>query len=71
MCAASQIGDLDRTVHCSFGDFTVREYLWQINSFRGLRAHDIAKVIGADPACPPPLARARWAAGVSNPAPWD
>jgi hypothetical protein len=27
----------------------VREYLWQINQFRALRAHDIARVIGVDP----------------------
>src|SRR5438034_3703836 len=39
--------DLDRTVHCSFGDFPAREYFWQITLFRSMRAHDIAKVIGA------------------------
>ena len=37
-------------MHCSFGDFSARAYLWQINSFRGLRAHDIARVIGVDAA---------------------
>ena len=36
-CAAAlALNDLDRTVHCSFGDFTAREYFWQINMFRGL-----------------------------------
>ncbi|MEP6464535.1 MAG: hypothetical protein ABJC62_14245 [Frankiaceae bacterium] len=50
--AATSLDDLERTVHCSFGDFPAREYLWQINSFRGLRAHDLAKVIGADPTLP-------------------
>lgn len=58
--AASSLDDLDRTVHCSFGDFPAREYLWQVNSFRGLRAHDIAKVIGADPTLPPQLVQGLW-----------
>ena len=26
------------TVHCSFGDYTVQQYFWQITMFRGLRA---------------------------------
>jgi hypothetical protein len=48
-CAAARhIPDLEATAHLSFGDYTVREYLWQINSFRGLRAHDIADVIGVE-----------------------
>jgi uncharacterized protein (TIGR03086 family) len=48
-CAAvSKLDDLDRTVHLSFGDFPARGYLWQANLFRGMRAHDIAKVIGVD-----------------------
>ncbi|GAC1553967.1 MAG: hypothetical protein NVS2B7_29930 [Herpetosiphon sp.] len=46
--AARQVDDLERPVHCSFGDFPTREYFWQTNYFRGLRAHDIAEVIGAD-----------------------
>ncbi|HEV8297734.1 MAG TPA: hypothetical protein VGQ20_10560 [Acidimicrobiales bacterium] len=58
--AAGQIDDLDRVVHCSFGDFTAREYFWQINSFRGLRAHDIAKAVGRDPTLPPELVEALW-----------
>ncbi|HMD47285.1 MAG TPA: DUF664 domain-containing protein [Acidimicrobiales bacterium] len=57
-CAAARaVTDLDATVHCSFGDYTVAEYLWQINSFRALRAHDIARVIGVDPALPDELVR--------------
>jgi uncharacterized protein (TIGR03086 family) len=46
--AAATVRDLDATVHCSFGDYRVREYFWQINGFRALRAHDIAQVIGAE-----------------------
>ncbi len=60
-CAAARAcDDLDRTVHCSFGDFTAREYFWQINSFRGLRAHDIAQVIGVNSDLPPDLVQGLW-----------
>ncbi len=58
--AATGFEDLDRTVHCSFGDFTAREYLWQINSFRGLRAHDIARVIGIQPDLSDELVQGLW-----------
>jgi uncharacterized protein (TIGR03086 family) len=58
--AALSLDDLDRTVHCSFGDFTAREYFWQINMFRGLRARDIARVIGADPRLPADLVQGIW-----------
>ncbi|HEY6470402.1 MAG TPA: TIGR03086 family protein [Candidatus Dormibacteraeota bacterium] len=58
--AAEQVTDLDRTVHCSFGDFSTREYFWQINMFRGLRAWDIAKVIGVDPTLPDELVQGLW-----------
>lgn len=58
--AAAALDDPDRTVHCSFGDFTAREYLWQVNGFRGLRAHDIAKVIGAGTVLPADLVRGLW-----------
>jgi len=53
--AARALDDPDRTVHCSFGDYPAREYLWQTNFFRGLRAHDIALAIGADPRLPDDL----------------
>jgi len=60
-CAAARsLDDLDRTVHCSFGDFPAREYLWQINSFRGLRAHDIAVAIGVEPDLPDELVQGLW-----------
>jgi uncharacterized protein (TIGR03086 family) len=58
--AAADLDDLDRTVHCSFGDYPAREYFWQINGFRGLRAHDIAEVIGVDCSLPPELVQALW-----------
>jgi hypothetical protein len=58
--AATGFTQFDRTVHCSFGDFTAREYLWQTNYFRGIRAHDIAAVIGADTTLPPALVQGLW-----------
>jgi uncharacterized protein (TIGR03086 family) len=58
--AAAAFDDFDRTVHCSFGDFTAREYLWQINSFRGLRAYDLARVIGVDPDLSDALVQGLW-----------
>jgi uncharacterized protein (TIGR03086 family) len=60
-CAAARnLEDLTRTVHCSFGDYEARAYLWQANMFRGLRAHDIARVIGVDPALPDELVQGVW-----------
>ncbi len=58
--AAGELDDLDRTVHCSFGDFPAREYLWQTNVFRGMRAWDIAQVIGVDPELPDDLIQGLW-----------
>ncbi len=58
--AASQLDDLGRIVHCSFGDYPAREYFWQINGFRGLRAHDIATVIGVDSDLPADLVQGLW-----------
>ncbi len=53
--AAAALDDLDRTVRCSFGDFPAQHYLWQVSSFRGLRAHDIAKTVGLGPELPAEL----------------
>jgi uncharacterized protein (TIGR03086 family) len=60
VAAARDLDDLERTVHCSFGDFTAREYLWQTNNFRTLRAHDIAKVIGVEAKLPDELVQGVW-----------
>jgi len=60
-CAAAEaLDDIGRTVHTSFGDYPAREYFWQINGFRGLRAHDIAAVIGADTELPEELVQGLW-----------
>jgi hypothetical protein len=58
--AAAKAGDLDRTVHCSFGDFPAFDYFWQLNGFRGVRAWDIATVIGVDPILPDDLVQGLW-----------
>ncbi len=60
-CAAAEAGpDLDAVAHLSFGDYTVREYLWQINSFRALRAHDIALALGQEVDLEPELVQGVW-----------
>jgi uncharacterized protein (TIGR03086 family) len=58
--AASAMTNLDAVAHLSFGDYTVREYFWQINQFRALRAHDIARAIGVDPGLPDDLVQGIW-----------
>jgi hypothetical protein len=58
--AAAAVDDLAATVHCSFGDFSTAEYFWQITMFRGLRAHDIALVIGVDPTLSTDLVQGIW-----------
>jgi hypothetical protein len=47
-------------LHCSFGDFAAREYFWQTNGFRGMRAWDIARAIGVDPSLPDDLVQGLW-----------
>jgi uncharacterized protein (TIGR03086 family) len=70
-CAAMRrFEDFDRIVHLSFGDYTAREYLWQVNSFRTLRAHDIAQVIGADTKLPDDLVQGFWAELVPHAEEW-
>ena len=58
--AARALDDPDRTVHCSFGDFPARGYLWQVIGFRAFRTHDIARVLGVDPTLPAELVQALW-----------
>ena len=60
-CAAAQaVGDYDAVVHLSYGDYPVREYFWHITQFRGLRAHDIAQVIGVEARLPDALVQGLW-----------
>ncbi len=58
--AAGELTDLERTVHCSFGDFPASDYLTQVTMFRGVRAHDIARVIGVEPNLPDDLVQGMW-----------
>jgi uncharacterized protein (TIGR03086 family) len=60
VAAVRDLDDLDRPVHLSYGDFSAREYLWHITSFRGLRVHDIAKAIGVDSTLPSDLTQGLW-----------
>lgn len=57
---AVESADLDRSVHLSYGDFTARDYLKHITSFRTLRAYDIARFIGVDPTLPEELVHGFW-----------
>jgi hypothetical protein len=53
-CAAARtVTDPDATVHCSFGDVTVSNYLWQLNIARCFLAHEVAMAVGSR-ACPLP-----------------
>ncbi len=52
--------DLENVVHCSFGDFSAHDFLLQCNAFRGLRAREIALVIGVDPTLPDELVQGLW-----------
>jgi hypothetical protein len=56
--AATALADLDRTVHCSFGDFSARDFLWQSIVFRATRAGEIARLVGADDRLPDELVAA-------------
>jgi uncharacterized protein (TIGR03086 family) len=58
--AAAELSDFERIVHTSFGDFSARDYLTQANMFRGMRAHDIARVIGVEPDLPEALVKGLW-----------
>ena len=58
-CAAARtVDDAAATVHCSFGDVDVREYLLQLIIARSFLAHDIAMALGSR-ACPLPEELAR------------
>jgi uncharacterized protein (TIGR03086 family) len=59
-CAAAKTAELARPAHLSYGIYPTSEYLKHITSFRGLRAHDIAKVIGVDTALDPKLVQGMW-----------
>lgn len=58
--AVRALGDPDRIVHLSYGDFPAHEYLKHITSYRGLQAWDLARLIGADDQLPEDLVQGMW-----------
>ncbi|HEY1419802.1 MAG TPA: hypothetical protein VGG90_03740 [Candidatus Dormibacteraeota bacterium] len=60
VAAAREASDLDRVVHLSYGDFPASEYLKHTSSFRGFRAYDIARWIGAGTKLSDDLVREMW-----------
>lgn len=58
--AAEALDDPDKIVYLSYGDWPAREYLKHVTSFRGFRAFDIAKWIGADTRLPDDLVQGMW-----------
>jgi hypothetical protein len=60
IAAAAALDDPNKIVHLSYGDFPAREYLKHVTSFRGFRAYDIAKWIGASTHLPDELVQGMW-----------
>jgi uncharacterized protein (TIGR03086 family) len=60
IAAVEALDDPERMVHLSYGDFPAREYLKHITTFRGFRAYDIAKWIGADTTLGDDLVQGMW-----------
>jgi len=60
VAAAEALTDLDTVLHFTYGDYPAREGLWHVISFRGLRAVDLARVIGVDDQLDPELVEAMW-----------
>lgn len=58
--AAAAVTDLGGVVHWSYGDFPLDDGIWHVISFRGLRAVDLARVIGVDDELDPDLVQAMW-----------
>ena len=60
VAAAEAMTDLDQPVHWSYGDFPLGDGLWHVISFRGLRAVDLARLVGVDDTLDPQLVQAMW-----------
>ena len=60
VAAAQDFTDFDRVMHFSYGDFPAREGLWHVICFRGLRAVDLARVVGVDETLDADLVQAMW-----------
>jgi len=57
---ALTIVDMDKTIHLSYGDFPVKDYLWHITLFRTFRTVDIARFIRVDDSLPGDLVKGMW-----------
>jgi uncharacterized protein (TIGR03086 family) len=60
IAAVAGFDEPDSTVHLSYGDYPAREYLTHTTFFRGLRAYDLARFIGADTTLPDELVAGLW-----------
>jgi hypothetical protein len=68
--AIHNLADPEPTVHCSYADYTPREYFRDISSYYGMSAYDIPKAIGIDPALPPALVEGLWEQSVPMAEEW-
>lgn len=60
VAAAGQLDDLARTIHYTYGDYPAEEALGHAIIFRGMRAHDLAEVIGVNSDLPEALVQGLW-----------
>ncbi|MDQ3695221.1 MAG: hypothetical protein M3464_16560 [Chloroflexota bacterium] len=60
IAAVRDLDDLERTVHYTYGDYPAAEAIGHAIIFRGLRAHDLADVIGVDSTLPDSLVQGLW-----------
>ena len=60
VAAARAFDEPERVVHLSYGDWPASEYLKHITSFRGFRAYDIGRWIGAGDRLPDELVHGMW-----------
>jgi uncharacterized protein (TIGR03086 family) len=57
---ALSLVDMDKTIHLSYGDFPVKDYLWHITLFRTFRTVDIARFLQVDDSLPEDLVSGMW-----------
>jgi hypothetical protein len=57
---AVRSADLNRMTHLTYGEYLTSEYLKHITLFRGMRAYDLAKVLGFDTTLPTDLVQGMW-----------
>ena len=57
---AAKSADLTRMTHLTYGDYPASEYLKHVTLFRGIRAYELAKVLGLDTTLPSDLVQGMW-----------